>query len=183
MALLPYASGPFSRLLGKVAKRIGIEGIGPRAYDDHIMANDLIDKIGISRFESYLSFAIVRNPWDWQSSLYNYALNYPGHYQHELTKKMGSFADYLKWRCDDNYVLQSDYICDAGGQLLVDVVIRFENLDEDFRGVCSNIGVDAELPKLNVFKQKDYHDYYDERLRDMVARTFEKDIEMFGYEY
>ena len=183
MALLPHAAGPVATWVGRAARKIGIDGIGPRPYDDHITAMELIDRIGRARFDDYLSFAVVRNPWDWQSSLYNYALKHPGHYQHEMTKGFGSFANYLEWRCDGHYILQSDYVCDAEGRVLVDLVGRMENLEQDFRGFCSRLGLDVELPRLNVFKQKDYHEDYDDRLRDMVARTFARDIEMFGYEF
>jgi len=43
-------------------------------YHPHITASELISKIGKEDFDSYFSFAIVRNPWAWQVSQCEYPL-------------------------------------------------------------------------------------------------------------
>jgi len=155
----------------------------PQPFPDHIRAVDLRAQLGPAIFNSYFSFAIVRNPWDWQVSLYQFTLKNPLHHQYELIEKLGSFDEYLRWRCDREIRLQKDFICDNEGQLLVDFVGRFEQIDRDFREVCRRIGVDVSLPKINVSNSRPYREYYTEKTTEMVRRAFEEDILEFGYDF
>lgn len=135
----------------------------------------------------------MRNPWDWQSSLYNYILARPEHPLHEKTVELDSFEKYLEWHCNNiesnklphgiGSVFQKDYIYSADGRLLSSFVGRFESLEQDFKIICDRIGVEANLPRLRVHKTKPYRDSYTPETRDLLARVFACDIEAFGYEF
>lgn len=158
--------------------------LDPRYYPSHIRAWQLAEQIGRDRFNSYFSFAIVRNPWDWQVSLYNYMLKTEGHFQHDLVRKMEGFPEYIRWRCQNEVKLQQEFLDDREGNRLVDFVGRFENLDEDFRRICRKIGLPPlKLPVKNVSNTIPYQEFYDEETREMVRETFRSDIEAFGYEF
>src|SRR5690606_20911543 len=80
-------------------------GITPKVfvhdYPGHITANDFRSQIPKSIFEEYFKFAFVRNPWDWQVSLYEYARQSPTHHEHVLTNSFKNFDDYIEWRVNN----------------------------------------------------------------------------------
>jgi len=124
----------------------------------------------------------VRNPWDWQVSLYKYMLKTQDHFQHDLIKGMDSFDAYIKWRCEHEVRFQRDFIFD-GDDCIVDFVGRFEDLESDFGEICKRIGIMASLPRLNVSNSKPYRQFYSDESRRLVEETFAPDIEAFGYEF
>ena len=79
---------------------------------------------------------------------------------------------------------QSKFIYDQHDALLVDFVGRFENLTEDFRKICSSIGLTGvELKHQNKSARGHYQEYYDLETRDLVARHWERDIDLFKYSF
>jgi Sulfotransferase family len=134
-------------------------------------------------FDEFYKFAFVRNPWDWQVSLYHFALNDPSHAQHQFTKSFKSFEKYLEWRVDGHYRLQKDFVVDDQGQLIVDFVGRYETLARDFATICNRVGIDNPgLPHHRPSAHRDYRTYYTPRTAALVAEAFKEDIEFFGYE-
>lgn len=184
-ALLPFAAPKMQRRLFNLCERYNLPNtyLDPQPYPIHISAPELIEVMGAKQFNSYYSFAFVRNPWDWQVSLYNYMLGSPDHYQYELIQSFESFDQYLEWRCCDDVRFQKDFIYSADGELLVDFVGRFENIDADFQQVCSRIGIETTLPRLNVSNATPYRQFYNERTIELVRQVFEPDIALFGYDF
>lgn len=182
-ALIPFAANKWQYRIGRVLRKIVITQFDPQPFHPHITAPELIKLMTKSTFESFFSFAIVRNPWDWQVSLYSYMLHTPGHPQHKLIKGFGGFDEYINWRCREEVKLQRDMIYSKDGELLVNFVGRFETLDTDFKIICSRIGVSASLPRLNVSKTKPYQQYYSEETKELIRRTFDADISLFGYDF
>jgi hypothetical protein len=133
-------------------------------------------------FDSFFKFSFVRNPWDWQVSLYHYILDHPQNRGHEETKKMGSFRNFVFSREKLNFT-QTSCLVDESGNLLVNFVGKFENLDEDFQSICRKVGISASLPHVNKSKRTCYQDYYDPETRDLTARLYAEDIERFGYAF
>jgi hypothetical protein len=74
-------------------------------------------------------------------------------------------------------------LVDESGNLLVNFVGKFENLDEDFQSICRKVGISASLPHVNKSKRTCYQDYYDPETRDLTARLYAEDIERFGYAF
>jgi hypothetical protein len=133
-------------------------------------------------FDSFFKFSFVRNPWDWQVSLYHYILDRPKNPGYEETKKMGSFRNFVFSRENLSFT-QTSCLVDESGNLLVDFVGKFENLDQDFQTICHKVDISASLPHINKSKRTDYQDYYDAETRDLTARLYAEDIERFGYTF
>ena len=182
-ALTPFAMNKWQRGLGRVLSKFNISLATAQQYASHIRAFELIDEMGKDVFKSFFSFAIVRNPWDWQVSLYTYALKEPAHHQHDLIKNLGSFDKYIEWRVANEVRFQKDFIYSKDGEQLVDFIGRFERLEEDFQTICSRIGIAASLPKLNVSNEQSYQHYYTDRTMKLVKDAFEPDISIFGYTF
>jgi hypothetical protein len=183
-ALRPFVASTGQKLVSRVLRKLNVmPKFDSETYPHHIKASELMDAIGKEVYESYFSFSFVRNPWDWQVSLYKYGLSNTELRQHELIKGFGSFDKYIRWRCAEEVRLQKDFIYSAEGELLVDFVGRYETIDADFKTICSRIGISASLPKLNVSNTEPYQQFYNEETRDLVKRTFDADITLFGYEF
>jgi hypothetical protein len=98
-------------------------------------------------------------------------------------KELGSFDQYIRWRCARKVRFQKDFICSKDGKLLVDYVGKFERIDDDFKKICSRIGVSASLPKLNVSNLKPYREFYNNEAKDLVWKTYSPDITFFQYDF
>lgn len=182
-ALSPYALAKVEKIANLISTRLGQPKVfNPSPYPTHITASQLIDEIGIAAYDSFFSFAIVRNPWDWQVSLYNYMLKNTHHHQHALVSNLGGFTAYIHWRCENEIALQSDFIYN-NNELVVDYVGRFESLIHDFQEITRRIGIQVALPKLNVSNSIPYRQFYTNETRDLVAKMFSLDIKLFGYEF
>jgi Sulfotransferase family len=184
-ALMPFAASRWQWMAHRALRKLNLPTYfppSPEAYK-HLPAPEIIKLMGREAFESYFSFAIVRNPWDWQVSLYKFVLKDPSNQHHSLVKALGGFDAYIKWRCEKEARFQKDFIYSSDNELLVDFVGHFEQLDADFQSICSRIGISASLPKLNVSNERPYQQYYTDETRELVRRTFAPDITLFGYDF
>jgi hypothetical protein len=95
-----------------------------------------IDDIG--KFYGYKKFAVVRNPYDWLISIYNFAKNQETHPLNSIAIKK-DINDFVYWftnymasineafNLNGKIQLQSDYIT-LNDKIAVDYVLKFENL-------------------------------------------------------
>jgi hypothetical protein len=148
----------------------------------HAIASEIRASIDREIFNSIFKFTFVRNPWDWQVSLYHYILDHPENQGYDETMKMGSFRSFVFSREKSGFT-QTGCLVDEAGNLLVDFVGRFENLESDFATICRNVGISAKLPHINKSDRMGYRDYYDAETQDLTARLYARDIERFGYTF
>jgi hypothetical protein len=153
-------------------------------------------------WEAYTSFTVVRNPWDRLVSAYHFARmrNSYWHNPHYLPDdyellSQKSFEECvtilreererlknLVWHTQMRWVASPKSL---GGKVMVDRVLRFENIDHDFRELCRELGVsERELPRINTSDRAGhYQQYYNERTRKIVEEIYAEDIEAFGYSF
>lgn len=150
----------------------------------HAMAKVIRKEVGPEIYDNYFSFCFVRNPWDWQVSLYHYVLKDNTNQHYDIISSFKDFTEYIHWRCAEDVHFQKEYVLDEAGNQIVDFIGRMENLNEDFKKICQHLDLDVEdLPHLNKSVNKKYHAFYTDETRDLVARTYAPDIEFFGYEF
>ena len=156
----------------------------------------------------YLKFAIVRNPWDRLVSCYkNKILSagdtndfYENGVHRALIKNYGdifyssmTFDDFAAAVCDipdkiaeDHFRSQHPFVTHRG-HLMVDRIGKLENIEEEWAYICANINIDNKLENINVSSnsgmKRAYKDYYTDEVREKVAERYQKDIEMFGYDF
>lgn len=181
-ALRRHAMPAWHEPANQLLKRIGIPQFGPQHYPDHMTASDLIEQTSLESFNSKFSFAFVRNPWDWELSHYKYILRKPRHEFHDEVRRLGAFSEYVRWRCDRRFQLQSSFLV-HDGQRVVDFVGRFETIDADFQNVAQRLKISTKLKRLNQTRRTIYQRHYDTSTADLIAVAYRTDIAEFGYEF
>lgn len=79
---------------------------------------------------------------------------------------------------------QVDTLCDLDGGLLVDNILRFEHLEDDWNEFFKSLGHEPpRLPKKNKSKHRHYSEYYDDESRDFIKYMFGRDIASFKYKF
>lgn len=150
----------------------------------HASAREIKALLPPAVFDRCFKFGFVRNPWDLEVSLYKYMLRTTHHFQNEEIKRLGSFDAYVEWRVSQPPRLQSFFLTDEGGMLLVDFVGRFEEILDDFSHITQKLGHRTELPSLNTSSPPtDYRDWYSKRTRDLIYARHAQDIERFRYDF
>jgi len=129
------------------------------------------------KYESYFTFAFVRNPWDRFVSNWNW-FEYLNMYTDEtfeswLTKVVGT------------EIYSYERMLREHGETIVDFVGEFENLQSDFNHVCQVLGISPTvLPhKNNLSKRPHYSRYYSKKTKQLVSEHFTWVIKRFGYEF
>jgi hypothetical protein len=134
-------------------------------------------------YDGLFKFAFVRNPWDRLVSRYAYLLKNTGHPRHEFVRRMKDFDEYVAWEFRRGKFFQYTYVTGGDGKLIVDFIGHYERLPEDFAKVCARLGMTVELPRYNASSHRDYRTYYTPATRDLVGNYFQRDIELFGYDF
>jgi len=104
-------------------------------------------------FNSYFKFAFVRNPWARLVSEYRYKRMKCDFKTFVFKRFPQPDADCYE-KAEDKYrhvVPQYEFLFSDEGLQLVDFIGRFENLQQDFNYVCSNIG----LPEIRLSLRND----------------------------
>jgi hypothetical protein len=141
-------------------------------------------------FGGLFKFAIVRNPWDLQVSSWHHLRRERPH----LVEHCSDFESFIRWKLDPDRPYQYhvdtsiqsqlDYLIDLQGDIVVDLIGRYEHLQSDFDRICERIGVrHLSLPHKRQARdrERDYREYYSDALASLVGEYFSRDIEAFGY--
>lgn len=147
-------------------------------YYEHMPAWRVRRYIGEDIWNSYYKFAFERNPWDRQVSFYFYKTrgkDSPVTFDQFLKNKTKAYVG--------NYDI---YAID--GEIAVDFVGLYENVNADFKKALKDIGIKDKinLPNANVSLKKDkrgYRQRFTDQTRDMMADWYASDISAFGYKF
>ena len=77
--------------------------------------------------------------------------------------------------------MQSNYVYDADGNIIVDFIGRFENLSHDIETLKAKIGIDFELPHLNKTEHQPYQLCFEFEAFERAKVLWNSDFENFGY--
>lgn len=146
----------------------------------HLSIKTFEENISITEFES---FAVVRNPWAWQVSLFNYARKEASHFQYGRPE-YENFDLYIRWRCREEVRLQSHYIETHWGGIGVKHLLRFETLADDWRELAEKTGwMLPQLPHKNQSTFDDWKSYYTDETAGLVGNVFSRDCHLFNYSF
>lgn len=154
-------------------------------------------------FDNYNKFCVVRNPYSWHVSLYNW-IKRNAHPDRDLFNKM-NFNEYIIWLRDvgskrvkfrkdigPDYAEKwqpafhtfQDFIRDEEGNIVIDDILKIENLQEDFDKLCEKLDLgDIKIPHLNKGNSENWREFYNEKSKKIIAEIHKEDLGMFGYEF
>ena len=142
---------------------------------------------GMNIFDNFFTFTVVRNPWDKIVSHYCYQRRqFRSNLKRRHLIKDMTFTQYVDALSSGvklcNFSMhQHPWLVGLKGNVVVDQVLRFENLQIGFDAICKKFNIDVSLPHRNRSRRAHYHTYYNNRTRDIVGNIFKKDIDLFDY--
>lgn len=146
------------------------------------------------RYRHYFKFGFVRDPLHRALSAYNYLLkSQPGRDQaaFELVSKYASFDAFVDhWLCAENitrqihFAPQYYFLQNAMGSIDVDFIGRHENLEADFRALCTHLHLKADLQHINRSAEPgpSVRTACSVASRRKVREVYARDYELFSYE-
>lgn len=148
----------------------------------HISWRQARAHLPVDVFENTLEFAFVRNPFDrFVSTCFFLNRGDPGFAARAMTFMKSAIAD-PGFRARVLVQPQCGFITDAQGQLRVDTLGRYEQLQASFDAVCRQLGLaPTALARTNSSAHEQYWRYYDAELEAAVRAFYRRDFELFGY--
>jgi hypothetical protein len=145
-----------------------------------------------------LTFGVVRNPYDYVVSLHKFFCTVFTKWQSiDPDREWGFDTSWIdpelpfdvfverlpEWSAPfpPGYTLvsqQYDFLCPG-----VNMVLRYETLDEDFMAIQDYLKFHIPLGHHNKSDRGIYQHYYNDHLKSLVAGYFAEDIDRFGYRY
>lgn len=154
----------------------------PRNHEgfyNHIPASEVQAKIPREVWDGYFKFCVERNPWDKTLSHY-----------HMMNYRSGGVLTF------DEYLATADlpvsyrlYTDPAGSRIIVDRVLRYENLLPDLGAVFGRLGIpfagslEANAKGEYRTDRRPYHEVYTEAQRRRVEEAFAWEIRTHGYRF
>ena len=133
-------------------------------------------------FGSYFKFAVERNPWDRQVSLYYERAGRqarPADFSRDMSSLIYRKFHYTKLRNWQAYTIND--------QIVVDELIRFESLAEGLANVAAKLGLPnaIELGKRRSGSRPSlpYRDLYTSKTKHLIENWYRNEIDAFGYQF
>ena len=144
----------------------------------HLPAYQLMKLIDNDIWDNYYKFAVIRNPFDRYVSFYEYYRGTGG----RLRTGEKSFEEWF-WT-EDFFPAQWPYVYNPAGGLLVDKIIRFEDISSEFKKVCEDLKIPFNvMPHEKKSERKSYQEYFTRDMRICAEKLVRRDLELFGYKF
>lgn len=180
-------------------KRIAAESVNCRMpmifFRQHAPALSVrynLNRLGYN-WDDYYSYTVVRNPWDRYLSLFNWLVSRAK----KNKKKLPGFEDEKKYKDEfckliksshtkrSSWDSQDKYILDNNGESLVDKIADFDNLQEEFDGLCQTVGLEKKkLYHLNKNQEKfTKENLFNQETIDYIYEKEKYVIDMMSYSF
>lgn len=165
-------------------------------HHDHMTYLDVLSSNDPELIESYYSFAVCRNPYDRFVSAYEFLKQ--GEWEldnlsfEELVRHLHKQGPFFYTNYDVFFWPQHRFVT-IKKIVLVDDIIRFENMDAEWPAIQAKImekvparfaalptDLNVENPSHNRMGKK-WQEYYTPELKEMVYEMYERDFEIFEY--
>jgi len=142
----------------------------------------ILNGMSTEDFDSIYKFTVVRNPWDRVVSAFHYLQVY--NFFSGMT-----FRDFVitallrKGAGIDRHFHHQHKSVFFYKKMMVDDILKFENIIHDWRKAAFLIGCEGTLPHENRSCHQNYVECYDTETKSAVMNVYKKDIELFGYRF
>jgi hypothetical protein len=142
----------------------------------------VVDK---EQYASYFKFTVVRNPWARLLSAYRNVERDPIHRRGMGFETMPPFLDFLRNDRARLFVYpQTHWLKDWRGNIPLDFIARFENLQEDWKAIRMKLNLPhLDLPHKLDGGSGEYREFYSAEARKFVQAKYAEEIELFGYSF
>lgn len=193
---------------GGMSVRKAMKQLDPNCYElgvGHSDAKEVYEHFkafdNLKYYDKLHKFAVVRNPYHWLDSIYHFAFYYKTHPLHHKARTRGS-NEFIEW-----YIRNHDYMNDdkerfnfngniqtqtmflyEGEKLMVDSVLRFENLEQDFKRMLESLSIkyEDEFPMENInpypLRDRNYSNMLTASTLKYINKFYDKDFKNFQYE-
>lgn len=151
-------------------------------------------------FDEYLSFCIVRNPWERYLSFFRYYKDKAESYlntqdiqftEEEIKQVKNSFDLFNTYTNQQvlkiiilNNRQQSDYYLNHNNENIISYIADFSYIEKEFNYFCTKVGLGhISLKHENKSTKIVYDNIYNQELIDLVADKEKDVIELKGYKY
>jgi len=151
-----------------------------KLFNSHSSVSKIQSIIEPVIFDSYHKFVVVRNPFDRFVSRYLYFK--------KINKKFHNyeFIEFLKWDLTSGRIANNQYqfLLNKDGKIGVDTILRFENIDTDFKKLIEKFNFKNEkLTRLNYTNNDNYKSFYTKECKNLIYEYCKKDLEFFNYSF
>lgn len=163
-------------------------------YHDHRTYIDLLSDNDPELLENYFSFATVRNPYDRFVSAWEFERQNGRDMSFDDTVEEFTRRGAFFYTSEDVFWWPQHRFIAIRKVVLVDKVMRYENLDADWSDVhkiiTDNLPPQYSKPSPVLRKEntsqlrgdRPWQDYYTEETKKAVYKLYQKDFELFDYE-
>ena len=154
-----------------------------RLQHGHLSLQQIQPYMRPEEWASFFKFAFVRNPFDRFVSYCAFMTRDSGQFE---TDPKAVMRHILESPPLHHILFQPQHllVADPEGTLLTDYVGRVEEMQRSYDEICERVRIPTTpLEKINASQRRDYRDYYDQPLIDGVAKFYDRDLELFGYQF
>lgn len=144
--------------------------------------NDLYREIWNNSYK----FVVSRNPWDRAVSMWQHIQFHKYNFSFEQwCEKIPEFRSGDCGIIERMHTMQIYPYIVEDDKLIVDKILKFENIQEEFNGLCEEFKFEkVELPFISQWvydKSKGYKVYYNDKSKKLIDKYFSDDINLFDY--
>lgn len=152
----------------------------PSPLPNHSTSSQIESYFGHEFYNNLVTFAVVRNPYDWMLSLYTYRLK-----MHHPEAIGLDFREFIQKQHSEGKLSQLRFISAPQSDTInVKTVLKFENLKTDFSSLTKQLGMNAHLQHKNKSRSSTYYkDAYDAQSINLVKNANKILIDKFNYEF
>ena len=152
----------------------------------HATLSDILGVVSAGDMQRYLTFTLVRNPWDRIVSYYHWLKAQDFEHPAVALSKTLKFQDFVAHPHIQKTLRAAPYssYMQLGGREVPSLYVRLEHFTEDAAPLWDHLGFELTLPRVNTSnREPDYRTYYDRGTQAIVADICGDDINRFGYEF
>ena len=149
-----------------------------KKFYNHAPASTARCRLPTYIWDDYFKFCVERNPWDKTLSYY-----------HHIKKLSGVDLDLDDYLTNGPHCVDHKTYCAPTGELMVDRVLRYENLETELSDLFNSLNVPFKGSLSTKAKssyredRRPYREVLKSHQRDLIASLFKRELELFNFEY